>query len=103
MTKMTVLHLLIAYAICFGIQNKLTFLYGRVAVLDKLLSCTYCLGFHCGWMVWLLHYGITEEFPAPGANGIVLSLVGWSLASAAFCYVMDAGVRWLEGSTPSED
>lgn len=99
MTDLTILHLLVAYAICFGIQNKLTFLFNRAKLLDRLLSCTYCLGFHCGWLAWLMQYGATNEAPAEGW-AIPLSVLMWALCSAASCYVLDAGVRWLEESTP---
>lgn len=99
MNRLTLLHLLVAYALAFGIQNKLTFLYGRANLLDRLLSCTYCLGFHCGWMAWLLDWAMTGSTPAEGWY-IIPSLVAWALSSSVFCYILDALVRWLEGNTP---
>ena len=102
MSTLTILHLLVAYALCFGIQNKATFLYQKADLLDRLLACTYCLGFHCGWVVWLLGWAVTGSTPAEGLH-IIPSLVLWCMASAAFCYAADALVRWLESNTAGEE
>jgi len=80
--------------LCFGFQNKLTFLYGRSTFTDKLLSCTYCLGFHCGWMVWLGDWLVNQEMP-----GHAGSVIMWAFAASAFCYIADALVRFFESHT----
>jgi hypothetical protein len=100
MAQLTVLHLVFVYALCFGVQNKLTFLYGRAELLDRMLSCTYCLGFHCGWVTWLWHWLMAGKPPGEGW-AIPASVVFWALVSAAWCYILDAVVRWLEGNTPA--
>ena len=54
--------LIVAYGICFGLQNKLPFLYSRLYredgekahFFDQMLTCSYCTGFHAGWIAWLL-------------------------------------------------
>jgi hypothetical protein len=99
-------YMLVAYGVAFGFQNKLTFLYSEgyretgepANILDRLLHCTYCTGFHTGWMVWLLSWWIEGKLPAEGW-AVPASVLVWSFASAAFCYVVDAFVRWLESGT----
>lgn len=102
----TLFYLLLAYGLSFGFQNKLPFLYSEAyresgvpqRFLDQLLHCTYCTGFHTGWMTWLLAWGIEGEPPTMGLS-IPFSVLGWSFASAGFCYVLDALVRWVEANT----
>lgn len=90
----TLMYLLFAYGIVFGFQNKVPFLRGKFRLLDALLKCTYCCGFHAGWLAWLAYY--FSESPSLGATGISLSILIWGLSSAAFSYALDTGVRWLE-------
>lgn len=95
-------YLLLCYGLCFGFQNKIPFLYGKLSILDRALKCTYCTGFHCGWMVWLLVWAATGTPMAEGAIAIPASVLGWSFASAAFCYAVDAGIKWLEVNSSTE-
>ena len=83
--------LLVAYAICFGIKEKCRFLNGRFPFLDILLECTYCVGFHSGWAVWLLVWAAEGQTPGPP-----LSILVWALSSAAFCYIVDTVVVKIE-------
>ena len=98
----TFFYLLLAYGICFGLQNKATFLYAQHPLLDALLKCVYCTGFHCGWMSWLVAWGVDGRTPGSGLIGIPASLVAWTISSSAFCYIVDSAVRWFEGNTPQE-
>jgi hypothetical protein len=99
-------YLLVAYGLCFGLQNKLPFLYSTgyredgepKRLTDKLLHCTYCTGFHTGWMAWLLAWGVEGKLPSEGW-AIPASIAVWAFASAVFCYAADALVRWLEANT----
>lgn len=103
---MLLFYLLVAYGVCFGIQNKLPFLYSKdylesgeaKRLRDRLLQCTYCTGFHCGWLTWLLVWGV-EGKPAAEGLSIPFSIMAFAFASAAFSYVADAVVKWVEANT----
>ena len=87
-----IVDLLVCYAIAFGFSNKLPWLHGRVHILDSLLKCSYCTGFHSGWAGWLiLSRGQGLETP-----DVYLSAIAWAFASSAFCYVMDATTAAIE-------
>jgi len=94
-------YLLLAYGLCFGFQNKATFLHGKSEFTDALLRCTYCTGFHCGWMVWLLAWAMTGTPPADD-YAIIPSVLGWSFVSSAFCYGVDAFIKWAEANASQE-
>jgi len=103
---MSLFFLLLCYGICFGLQNKLPFLYSShwretgeaLTIFDRLLHCTYCTGFHCGWLAWLMAWGAGGKLPAEGFT-IPLSLLTWAFVSSAFCYALDAAVKWAESNT----
>tara|TARA_Y100000034_G_scaffold127491_1_gene180341 strand:- start:2253 stop:2540 length:288 start_codon:yes stop_codon:yes gene_type:complete len=86
--------LLLCYGICFFVQHKMPFLHGKHELLTKLLICTYCLGFHCGWISYLLMvWGKAfEEISLP-------NLLIYSFVSASFCYICDATVQYLENNS----
>ena len=88
------MYLLFAYSITFGVQNKALFLRGRHRFLDALVKCTYCTGFHSGWMVWV--FSRFAERSLPTWDEAVLSVLSWGLTSAVFAYVLDTAVRWCE-------
>lgn len=96
----TLNYLIVAYGITFGIQNKLPFLRGKFEFTDALIKCTYCLGFHAGWMAWLL--SLAAEHPSLGANAwavtqtVALSIVFWGMSSAVFSYGVDTAIQRLE-------
>lgn len=78
--------LLIAYGICFGIQNKLLFLRNRHSFLDALLNCTYCTGFHSGWITYSIL--VTDmDF---------IDCIAFAFASSAFSYAFDTLIRLME-------
>jgi hypothetical protein len=87
--------LLVSFGLCFGLSNKATFLYGKVRVLDDLLSCNYCLGFHTGWMTWLMALVVGQHHPT-ASLGTAVDLIAWSFVSAVFCYAFDAMLQKLE-------
>ena len=88
---------LTAYGLCFGFQNKLPFLHGLSDFTDKLLACSYCTGFWCGWIAYLLFwlgYGYPNFHWSFLAQGLT-----WGFASAALCYMLDTAVQYLEANT----
>ena len=96
----------LSYGLCFGFANKLPFLYSEgfresgeaETFIDKLLSCTYCLGFHCGWMSALILWSFFG-FPPLSLPMVVAGVVICGFSSAAWCYMIDTAVRWLEGNS----
>jgi hypothetical protein len=87
------LWLLAAYGLAFFFQNKLPRPQELPGLLDKLFGCIYCLGFHSGWMLWLLRLMIE---PKPLSAASAVECLGWGFASAAFAYFVDTAARWLE-------
>ena len=96
----TLIDLICAYGLSFGFQQKATILHGRSAITDALIKCTYCLGFHCGWMLWVLSW-LMAGMPAL-TLAAVPTVIAWCFTSSAFCYSVDAAVKWLEVRTPVE-
>lgn len=94
--------LLFCYGFCFGLQNKVVWLYGKSEFTDKLLQCSYCLGFHCGWLAWILMYLMTPNMDLTVVQ-IVSSLIVYAFSSSAFCYVLDTVVQWVESNTLGEE
>ena len=93
--------LLLCYGLCFGFQNKLPFLYGKKEFLDSLLQCSYCLGFHCGWLSWLFIFfamGCPEQTVVSAVSSILIH----SFVSSAFCYTLDSLIQLVESHTLEE-
>lgn len=97
---MSVYALLVSYAIAFGIQNKVPWIHGKIKFFDSMFECTYCTGFHTGWITWCL-WAIAYGLPATGWS-IPGSLLTWAFASSIFCYGVDVVLRWFESNTPVE-
>lgn len=113
---MTLFLMLAAFGLAFGFQNKLPFLYSKEyrttqrpkTFFDRLLHCTYCIGFHCGWLTWLVGWSLKGDAwlfglgfaPAiEGGMGYVQAAAGlaaWCFAVSAWCYLVDAAARKLE-------
>lgn len=81
--ELSLFDLIFCYALTFGLMNKVPFLYNRLPILDKLLSCSYCTGFHSGWMLYFFKGMKLESFQE------LTILVYYSLISASFCYITD--------------
>ena len=86
--KSLILILLCAFGINFWIQNKLLFLREKNKLLDALISCSYCLGFHCGWISYSLVTLSTMQEPIPISSFIIQGVVH-GFACAVFCYFFD--------------
>jgi hypothetical protein len=96
-TMSEILFLFACYGVCFGLLNDripLIPLLRKWSFFNEMLDCPYCTGFHCGWMVGILRIALEgQAFPL-----WPVLLLCWALASAAFCYLLDIGLRALESS-----
>lgn len=93
----TLVDLLLAYGLCFGLQNKVEALrspkWPLGAFFDRMLSCSYCTGFHTGWLAWLLTrpvYGLSLSVSG------VAPVLAWAFASSAVCYLLDVASQAVE-------
>lgn len=107
---MTMILLLAAYGIAFGLMNDkvkvLTDLAKRLPLFRegeyddnlfaRMLSCAYCTGFHAGWVVWCI--AVLPEHVVAGTVGpsLVGGVVAFAFASSAFCYGVDTIIQWFE-------
>ena len=90
--------LLLAYSIAFGLQNdKVKFITDRLRTFDvfeNMLLCSYCTGFHAGWVSWLLLAAL-QGFPAEGWYN-ALSMIVTALTAAMTTYFMDMLLQAIE-------
>ena len=104
-----VLALLLSYGLCFGALNKVGPLLPEMRplesawrkLLDGLFTCPYCVGFHTGWMSWLLVGYVTRTtllYDGPDLLRSAAAVLCWSLISAPFCYIVDTFAVYLEES-----
>ena len=92
-------YVFVACGLGFAWQNKLPFLHHRFKTLDNLLRCTFCLGFHCGWMTWILNWVIESNYTFEHPVQLLCSLVCWCFAIARLSYALDTAVKRLETFT----
>jgi hypothetical protein len=90
-------YLLVAYGIAFGMQHKAPFLRGKSAWLDRMLVCTYCTGFHAGWITWF-GWKLKMIFENPmNVTGITfIEMILFAMGSSAFSYFFDTAIRLME-------
>lgn len=63
------------------------FLTGKSSFFRKLFDCSFCTGFHAGWLTYiLLNY---DAFVTSSLVDNSSSLVAYSFMSATFCYALD--------------
>ncbi len=91
---MWIIMLLAAHSVCFGLQHKVAFIHGKLSFLDKMLSCTYCTGFHAGWIVYLATW--IPAFSETSITMNILQCVVFAFASASFSYFFDEVISTLE-------
>ena len=96
---MEIILLMCMYGITFAIQHKIPGLFNKESYkeltlnkfIKKLLICTFCTGFHAGWLVYLLSVGAGSPFN-------VFNMLIFAFAGAAFSYTIDTYVQKLEES-----
>lgn len=94
-TMELVLFLLVSYGIGFWLQNKVEFIRGKVALVDKGLDCTFCTGFHSGWITFLMLQA--SSWNEATLNWRLLpQTIAFGFAAAAFNYTFDTLVRFVE-------
>ena len=103
--------MLSAWGLCFGFQHKIPMLHGKSDFIDSMLACTFCTGFHAGYMVWMLWMGSQLDIAASGVFEVsIVSIMAslfkmacegaiYALASASFCYMSDTWSRYLESNS----
>ena len=92
-----ILILLSAYGMTFGLQHKIPYLHGKNEKLDKLLQCTYCTGFHAGYLAYGLKKGL--DYAQTGQTDATLGeALTFAFASSSFSYIADTGARMMESN-----
>jgi len=92
---MDILVLIIAsYGLCFALQHKITFLHQKSEFLDAMFKCTFCTGFHTGWILWVLYH--LAEGPLVLSIANLIHLLIFALVSSASCYLIDCLATFLE-------
>jgi hypothetical protein len=86
--------LLGAYGLCFGFQNKATFLHNKNPFFDSMFQCSYCTGFHCGWITWISDILVKGELSFITIHQMTI----FAFASAAFCFGMDEIIQYFESN-----
>ena len=101
---MTVLLLLMAsYGMTFALMNEkvpiftgfLTRLPWVGGFFEAMFECSFCTGFHTGWLSWLL-WRVGGEGDLGTGSGPVGCIL-FAFISSAFCYSYDVLLRRLEG------
>ena len=96
----SVVDLLLAYGLCFGLMNKVDVLRSEKwplgAFFDRMLSCSYCTGFHSGWIAWALTRAVHG---LPTTPQEALTPILWAFTSSAVCYLLDAASQAVESAT----
>ena len=88
------LSLLAVYGLAFFFQNKMARPKKLHWIIEKLLSCIYCLGFWSGLLVGMVRLAVHGSALGPLEGAVDVLTFGF--ASAVFCYVLDTADRWLE-------
>ena len=89
--------LIVAYGITFGLQHKVPFIWKKSAFVDEMLGCSYCTGFHAGWITWILYSSAQANLlDEPLTFALFVNMILFAFAAAAFSYLMDVVSQWLE-------
>ena len=92
--------LMAMYGLTFALQHKIPAIFMKstykelslTSLKNKLLSCTFCMGFHAGRLCYLL--SIISEIGSFSVGNLLI----FSFSGAAFSYSIDAYVQKLEGA-----
>lgn len=107
--NLTVLYFfLVSYAIMFTLKDSKVpgmvpvrrWLIQRSRHLANLFTCSFCLGFHAGWLAYLL-FGWAGDHDSVYLTLRAMFISG--LASATFCYAFDNFMVFLELKNDDQD
>ena len=83
---------LASYGIIFFLQHKAYPFLSKQALLKEMLECTFCTGFHGGWIAFLLlskqQHVLNAEF--------VAQIISWGFAGASAAYIVDTIISKIE-------
>ena len=83
---------LTSYGITFFLQHKAYPLLSKEPLLKEMLECTFCTGFHGGWIAFLLlskqQHVLNAEF--------VAQIISWGFAGASAAYIVDTIISKIE-------
>ena len=85
--------ILCVYGITFFLQHKAYPILSKNAFLKSMLECTFCTGFHGGWMTYVL----TAHSSVDVNLATIFSLVSFGFVGASSAYILDAIVSKIEG------
>jgi len=92
-----------SYGVCFGLMNEKVpslnrFLYWLPVFrqpdfgtnfFSRMFECSYCTGFHTGWVVW-----VTYQPPLSVSDAV--EVIWFAFASSVFCYSADTILQHIE-------
>jgi hypothetical protein len=89
--------LLAAYGLTFALQHKISWLHGIHGFFDSLLACTFCTGFHAGWIMWLVYYlPLTYVDNTIWERQSPWEIIPFAFAAAGTSYLLDSLGQHLE-------
>ena len=88
-------YLIAAYGLTFGIQHKANFMRSKSTFLDAMITCTYCTGFHAGWVTWLL-WKVDSVINGSVWGFELFGMLLFAMASSGFSYFVDTAIRLME-------
>jgi hypothetical protein len=75
-----------------GLTNVRHWVISQNSFLRKMLECSFCTGFHAGWITYLG----TANFAGTSVLSVLNSMIYFGFVSAAFCYFLDTLIVKLE-------
>ena len=91
--------LLAAYGLTFAIQHKVPWIHDKSSFLDAMLACTFCTGFHAGWITWLFYYlSLWTIDDTIWERHSIFEILPFAFAAAGTSYILDSLGQHLESS-----
>ena len=91
--------LLAAYGLTFAIQHKIPWIHGITSFSDSMLACTFCTGFHAGWITWLLYFiPLWSIDDTLWERHTLFEVIPFAFAAAGTSYILDSLGQHLESS-----